>query len=1228
MIATDLHRPRPRRIFLECTATYISGLTTGIQRVVRSIVNQAREVGEEIGLECHAVCFDEQRHQFVAINHLPEPVEHRVVPKIGGPLVGEIARLCAGDLLILADASWTAGFWPCVERLKRRGVIIGAVYYDMLPLEHPDWFDKFLVDAYAKHWGNVRRTASFLACISEATLQVAHHFDRASVMARPAFQPLRGFSFPLGAELDGAAKTPRVRRRLSQFLTGSCAKTFLAVGTVSPRKGYTTVLNAFEQHWNSGGESRLIIVGGYGWNSPEFRERIDVHARHAARLAWFNDLTDGELEHCYRSVDALITASLGEGFNLPIVEALRRGKPVVASDLPVHREVAGEYAAYFPAGSAVDLTLLLNDPSRWMPPVIASPVDFRWPDWRECCRITLHRAASLADRIEDEERSRIAASTDAPTQVDRHFPTLAVQRRRTPIRVGIDMIAVQSATRNYGIGRYVRNLTQSLFKRSDLFEFVLYQYEIYEPLPAVSAPHCTVQTLSGADSTAAEISRIASQNPDGLDWLLLTSPFESLNGYEAPARAVSGVPIAAIVYDLIPLIYPDWYLVNREIRRHYQRVCRKLASYDRLLSISEATRGDLAHHLGIPLDRTINISGAVESSAFRTRFPTTADVDETSAVLDRNGVTCPFVFMMASVADRRKNIAGALRAYSLLPETIRNSHQLVLTCSPVPTVQALLEAQIAESGVQDRVVLTGMVSDEDLQVLLQRCSAFIFPSEYEGLGLPILEAMHCGAPVIAGRNSSQIEVAGDAAVLVNPRDEMAISDEIERMLTDSDHADRLRRAGKEQVRKFTWERSASLAADALAKSQTRRVEKKPRLALFAPISDEVAGIVEYVTHLAEQLASTYHIDLFYTPGRAPIGSLSEGRFGCWDARTFPRHHRAIGYERILYQMGDSIDFDFVYDQLIRVPGVITLHDYNLANFHRDYANRQSDDLWLNREFAYCEGRTVVPQTTDAFRIGDLPLNRRVIEAAEHLVVHSNWVRDRVMARSGSLPMSVIPRGVGVTEAPPDPLEVCRRHHLPANGLRIGFFEDIEPSNMPLEAIWAFSSIVSRFPDASLIFVGQERDNGEAQRYATAVAPRGRVRFLGHLGSKELEAVMSVTDVAMSLRRPPTRGETSGSLQSQLGMGTPSLVTNTGTFAEYPNDVVAKIEPGPEFAIRLAKKLAELCESEPARKTMRSAASCFIQAAAWPQVADQYRDLIEGAVAQRRCRARVLIHRAA
>jgi glycosyltransferase involved in cell wall biosynthesis len=119
------------------------------------------------------------------------------------------------------------------------------------------------------------------------------------------------------------------------------------VGTIEPRKSHAQVLDAFELLWQRGSDAMLVIVGRPGWMTAAFVARLRAHPEAGKRLLWIEDATDEMLERLYESCSALILASRGEGFGLPLVEAAQRGLPIIARDLPVFREVARDHAFYF-----------------------------------------------------------------------------------------------------------------------------------------------------------------------------------------------------------------------------------------------------------------------------------------------------------------------------------------------------------------------------------------------------------------------------------------------------------------------------------------------------------------------------------------------------------------------------------------------------------------------------------------------------------------------------------------------------------------------------------------------------------------------------------------------------------------------------------------------------------------------------------------------------------------
>jgi len=170
----------------------------------------------------------------------------------------------------------------------------------------------------------------------------------------------------------------------------------------------------------------------------------------------------------------------------------------------------------------------------------------------------------------------------------------------------------------------------------------------------------------------------------------------------------------------------------------------------------------------------------------------------------------PYVLCVAGM-DPSKNVKSLISAFSKLPPEIRSQHHLVL----VGDVKRKNELQqfIFEQRVAEQTVFTGIVSDLELVALYQQASVFVFPSLYEGFGLPVLEAMACGCPVITSNASSLPEIVGKAGVLVNPRNPGELVEAMARVLTDTSLALTFRKMGREQAQKFSWEKTARATAD-------------------------------------------------------------------------------------------------------------------------------------------------------------------------------------------------------------------------------------------------------------------------------------------------------------------------------------------------------------------------------------------------------------------------------
>jgi len=267
--------------------------------------------------------------------------------------------------------------------------------------------------------------------------------------------------------------------------------------------------------------------------------------------------------------------------------------------------------------------------------------------------------------------------------------------------------------------------------------------------------------------------------------------------YTAPRTR--GVPIVVSVHDLALVRFPE--LGSAELRGVPARTRLAAAAARIILASSEATRRDLIELLGVPPDR-IRVVHLGCDAAFR---PLPADGARTH-VRDRYGLAEPYLLHVGTL-EPRKNLARLIRAYGRLCAARRDAPALLLVGERGWQYEGLFRL-VEELKLGARVRFTARVPSADLPALYGAAAAFVYPSLYEGFGLPPLEAMACGTPVVCSNAAALPEVTGDAALLVDPYDEDALAAALEQVLDDSALRASLRARALDRARYFTWERCA------------------------------------------------------------------------------------------------------------------------------------------------------------------------------------------------------------------------------------------------------------------------------------------------------------------------------------------------------------------------------------------------------------------------------------
>lgn len=364
------------------------------------------------------------------------------------------------------------------------------------------------------------------------------------------------------------------------------------------------------------------------------------------------------------------------------------------------------------------------------------------------------------------------------------------------MRIGIDYTA--AAWQGAGIGRYTRELVRATVARTPDYQYVLFYAAGGLP------PHSPyVEDMHALCAAFPQVQAV----PIGLSPRLLTIVWQRLRLPLAVERFTGPLDIVhapdfvlpptqartlLTVHDLTFLLHPDWF--EPPLRRYLARVVpRSLRRADMVLVDSQATRADLLRLLNTGRARVEVVYPGVDP-----RFcplPT----DQIEAV--RLRLHLPPVFLLfVGTLEPRKNLVRLLEALPLVPE----APPLVIAGRKGWLYQEIF-ATVDRLNLQPRVHFLDFVGDTDLPALYNLARAFIYPSLYEGFGLPVLEALACGTPVVTSATASLPEVAGQAAVLIDPLDTTTIAQGIRRALAEHE---RLRLAGPAQARQFRWEQSA------------------------------------------------------------------------------------------------------------------------------------------------------------------------------------------------------------------------------------------------------------------------------------------------------------------------------------------------------------------------------------------------------------------------------------
>lgn len=369
-----------------------------------------------------------------------------------------------------------------------------------------------------------------------------------------------------------------------------------------------------------------------------------------------------------------------------------------------------------------------------------------------------------------------------------------------PLRIALDGLPLQ--VRSAGIAVYTKSLVRALAEQHPEVEFVLFGLHRRRGRGAALQPTRFPSNVRWATSWAYQL--VNGAPIFGLPRLLtlercLGEP-TVYHGTNFVVPRTRGVPVVVTVHDLALLRFPE--LGTSSLRRLVACTARAARAARLVIAVSQATARDLRESLGIPAEKIRSVGLGCDA-----RFRPVPDSPERRAVLARYGITEPFVLHVGT-SEPRKNLPALVDAYARLRATRAGLRQRLVLAGPRGWGHADLQRAVAASGAGGYVDFVGCIDDADLPAVYSAADLFAFPSLYEGFGLPVLEAMACGTPVVTSTAGALPEVAGNAARFVDPSNPEMLAALLGELLADPVQRGALAERGRRNAERFTWERCA------------------------------------------------------------------------------------------------------------------------------------------------------------------------------------------------------------------------------------------------------------------------------------------------------------------------------------------------------------------------------------------------------------------------------------
>ncbi|EEE1377373.1 glycosyltransferase family 4 protein [Salmonella enterica subsp. diarizonae] len=394
-VARNSFKKHQRKLLVDISVLVKHDAKTGIQRVSRSILSELLKSGVE-GYEVSAVYYTPGECYRYANAYLSRHFNCEFASD-------EPVLFSKDDILIVTDRTehlFSKGATP-IDYIRSAGAFVCFLVHDILPLRRPEWSVEGIQREFPIWLSCLAEHADRLICVSASVAEDVKLWIAENnhwVNANPL---LKISNFHLGADIDNSLPSTGMPENADELLAKVAAEpSFIMVGTIEPRKGHAQTLAAFEQLWQQGKNDNLFIIGKQGWKVDALCERLRHHPQLNKKLFWLQNISDEFLSKLYTQSRALIFASLGEGFGLPLIEAAQKKLPVIIRDIPVFREIAQQHAFYFSGeapeniAKAIEEWLILYEQN-----IHPRSENINWLTWKQSAQFLLENLPIISPAV-------------------------------------------------------------------------------------------------------------------------------------------------------------------------------------------------------------------------------------------------------------------------------------------------------------------------------------------------------------------------------------------------------------------------------------------------------------------------------------------------------------------------------------------------------------------------------------------------------------------------------------------------------------------------------------------------------------------------------------------------------------------------------------------------------------------------------------------------------------